>query len=58
MSEKQIEVNIITKDPDKEFYKALTKIINAETKSQLLAAVRIVRDAYEEQKLQNNSIVL
>lgn len=64
MSEKQIEVKIITETPETTFLRALASVLDAtkdmepEKKLKVLAGVKIARDCFDEYKLQNNSIVL
>lgn len=58
MSEQQIKVNIIAKDPELVIYETLAQIAIVTKNPLIKLAVAKVSDAFEEYKLQNNSKIL
>lgn len=64
MTEQKIEVNTITKDPEIVFYQSIIKIaetakgLEPVSRMDLLHQLSIMRDAFEEYKLQANSTIL
>lgn len=58
MSEKQIEVNIITQDPEYTLLKGIVLALEAKTRIELVTALQLVKDSFDEYKLQNNSVIL
>ena len=58
MSEQQIKVNIIAKDPELVIYETLAQIAIVTKNPLIKLAVARVSDAFEEYKLQNNSKIL